>query len=197
MTNLSSQAVDERLFTRWTALAASALFSAFGVILLMQGRLAWCKHGFGVWADAWTHCTSQQLVDPYTLSHFLHGVIFFWLLRPLRATLSLHWRLIVALSLEIGWELFENSAWVIERYRQATASLDYVGDSIVNSMGDVVLTMAGFMVAARFSWKVSIGLFIMLELAALWMARDNLTLNLLMLLWPIEAIKEWQLRALG
>jgi hypothetical protein len=190
------EATVDALFTRRTLLATLAFVLVFGVVLYFEGRPGWCKYGLGFWANAWTRCTSQHLVDPYSLSHFLHGIVFFWLLWPLRAKISLSNRLVLALGLEIGWELFENSAWVIERYRQETASLDYVGDSIVNSMLDVVFTVAGFIAAARFSWKVSLALFIVLELAALWMARDNLTLNIVMLLWPIDALKAWQMEAM-
>ena len=89
------------------------------------------------------------IFDPYSLTHVLHGVIFFWLLRPLAARVGLHWRLIGALVLEVGWEVLENSPWVIERYRQQTASLDYTGDSIVNSLGDVVSMIVGFVFASQ------------------------------------------------
>jgi hypothetical protein len=184
---------DQRLFTRRTAIIAAVLLLAFAALLLAQGRPAWCKFGLGLWTGAWDHCTSQHFLDPYTLSHVLHGVIFYWLLRPLSPRLTLPQRNLVALALEIGWELLENSAWVIERYRQQTAALDYFGDSVLNAVGDVVASVVGFYFASRFSWKASVALFVIFELTMLWAARDNLTLNVLMLFYPIEAIKQWQL----
>jgi hypothetical protein len=184
---------NQRLFTRRTAIMVIVLFLAFAALLLVQGRPAWCKYGLGLWTGAWDHCTSQHLFDPYTLSHVLHGIIFYWLLRPLARRISLPQRNLVALAMEIGWELLENSAWVIERYRQQTAALDYFGDSVLNAVGDVVASVVGFYFASRFSWKASVTLFFVFELTMLWAARDNLTLNVLMLFFPIEAIKHWQL----
>jgi hypothetical protein len=183
----------EPLFTRRTSLIALALVVAFVLVQYWQGRPAWCKEGFGFWTGAWDNCTSQHLVDPYTLSHVLHGVIFYWLLLPFANRMSLPWRMIAALALEIGWELLENSAWVIERYRQQTAALGYIGDSIVNSLADVLATIFGVAFAARFSWKASVAMFLVFEIGMLALARDNLTLNVLMLFFPIEAIKLWQL----
>ena len=106
--------------------------------------------------------------------------------------MSLHWRLIGALGLEIGWELFENSPLVIEYYRQDTASFDYTGDSILNALGDVITAVLGFVFASRVSWKLAVVAFVVLELWALYLARDNLTLNIFMFLVPLEALKEWQ-----
>ncbi len=117
---------------------------------------------------------------------------FFWALRLLVPQWPLAWRLVTALAIEVSWELLENSPWIIERYRQQTASLDYSGDSILNSLSDVTAAVAGFALASRLSWKAAIVVFVALELWALVIARDNLTLNVLMLLWPIEVIKDWQ-----
>jgi hypothetical protein len=185
--------VVPKLFTRRTLAVAIGLVLLFTLVLVLKGRPAWCKYGLALWSDANTHCTSQQLLDPYTMSHFLHGVIFFWLLWPFAARVALQWRLIAAMTLEIGWELFENSHWVIERYRQNTASLDYSGDSILNSLSDVGAATVGFAFAARYSWKASVAVFVAFELVQLYLARDNLTLNVIMLLYPLEAIKQWQL----
>jgi hypothetical protein len=185
--------VTGALFTRRTLVVAVALTLVFGVVLYLQGRPLWCEHGLGLWAGAWTQCTSQHLVDPYTLSHVLHGVIFYWMLWPFASRVTLHHRMMAALVIEIGWEALENSPWVIERYRQHTAALGYVGDSIVNSLVDVVATIVGFAFASRLSWKASVALFVVLELWMLYVARDNLTLNVLMLFSPIEALKQWQL----
>src|SRR5215212_6576826 len=110
----------ERLYSRGTLLATVSIFLVFVGLLYLEGRPAWCKYGLGVWSAAWTHCTSQHILDPYSLTHVLHGLIFYWLLRPFSSRVGLHWRVFGALLLEIGWELLENSPWVIERYRQGT-----------------------------------------------------------------------------
>jgi hypothetical protein len=184
----------QRLFTGRTLLVAASIFLVFGGLLYLEGRPAWCKDGLALWSPAWNHCTSQHLFDPYSLTHVLHGVIFFWMLRPLASRVELRWRLVGALLLEVAWELVENSPWVIERYRQDTASLDYTGDSIVNSLGDLVSTVIGFVFTSRVSWKVALVVFMIVELGLAYFVRDNLTLNVFMLFWPLESLKEWQLR---
>jgi hypothetical protein len=180
-------------YTRQSAIVAIGLTAAFIGMLWLEGRPAWCKTGFALWSPAWNSCTSQNFLDPYSLSHGLHGVIFFWLLWPLSNRVPLAWRLVAAMGLEIGWEVLENSPWVIARYRQDTAAFDYTGDTILNALGDVASAIVGFIFASRFSWKASLAIFVVFELWMLWLAHDNLTLNILMLLYPIEAIKEWQL----
>ncbi len=181
------------LFTRRSAAVAAAMFVLCGITLRLMGRVGWCKYGFAIYSPAWSHCTSQNILDPYTLSHVLHGVIFFWGLALLAPQIALAWRLVIALSLEIGWEILENTPLVIDRYRQATASLDYAGDSVLNSLSDVTAAMLGFIFASKFGWKSALAVFVVFELWALAIARDNLTLNVLMLFWPIDAIKEWQM----
>ncbi|REK12333.1 MAG: DUF2585 family protein [Planctomycetota bacterium] len=181
-----------QLFTRRTAPVALALVALCGMVLYFEGRIGWCKYGFSLWSPAWSRCTSQNLFDPYTFSHLLHGVIFYWLLRWLAPNWPLAWRLIAAMTIEVAWELLENSPPIIERYRQTTASLDYTGDSILNSLSDVAAAVAGFAIASRTGWKTALAMFAGLELLALLIARDNLTLNVLMLIWPIESIKDWQ-----
>jgi hypothetical protein len=180
-------------FDRRSLIVLAILFLAFLGLLVLEQRPAWCKYGFGLWSAAWQHCTSQHLLDPYSMSHVLHGIIFYWALRPFAAKFAFHWRLVAAVALEIGWELLENSPWVVERYRQQTASLDYTGDSILNSVGDVLATIVGFAFASRFTWKASVIVFIAFELWALYLAKDNLILNVLMLFFPLESIKQWQL----
>jgi hypothetical protein len=188
--------LSESLITRRSLVATVLLVLAFIGALVLEGRPLTCKHGFGIWAPAFTHCVSQQLFDSYTLSHLLHGVIFYWMLRPLAGKLPLHWRLVAAAVIEVGWELVENSPWIIEYYRDNTASLDYAGDSIVNSLCDVLSCLVAFIFASRCSRKVAVITFIVLELLAFYMARDNLTLNILMFLLPLEGIKEWQLQGM-
>ena len=107
---------DGVLFTRRTLVVSFALILLFGLVLYFQGRPAWCEDGLGLWTGAATGCTSQHLFDPYTLSHILHGVIFYWMLRPFAARFSLRQRMMGGLVLEITWEALENSPWVIDRY---------------------------------------------------------------------------------
>ncbi len=183
----------QSLFNRRAGAAAVALTIAFVAILWATGRPWLCKTGLGIWTGAWSHCTSQHLLDPYSLTHVLHGIIFYWLLRLLLPKVALPWQIFAAIAVEIAWELVENSEWVIERYRQGTASLDYTGDSILNSAGDVLSTIIGFAFASRFSWKVAAVVFLVVELGLLLTIRDNLTLNVLMLFYPVASIKEWQL----
>jgi hypothetical protein len=180
-------------YSRGTLVAAAGLLLASAMMLMVEGRPGWCKYGLGLWSAAWTRCTSQQFLDPYSLTHVLHGIIFYWMLQPFERRISLRWRLIAALAIEVGWELLENSPVVIQHYRQDTASLDYTGDSIVNSFGDMLSTIVGFVFASRVSWKVALAFFIAAELGLLLLVRDNLTLNIVMLFFPFEWLKEWQL----
>lgn len=187
-----AQGFFRSLVSRRSVLAGLLLLVAFTLVLVYQGRPWWCQDGPALWSPVGTHCTSQNFLDPYSLSHVLHGVLFYGALWLCASRLALPWRMFAALALEIGWELLENSAWVIERYRQNTAALDYTGDSVLNSLGDVVSALVGFAFAAKFSWKASLALFFFFELWLLYLSRDNLTLNVLMLLFPLEAIKQWQ-----
>lgn len=149
--------------------------------------------GAGFWAPAWSSFTSQNFIDPYTLSHVLHGIILYYITFPLWKRLSIPHLFLLVVGLEIFWEMLENTPLIINRYREETASLDYYGDSILNSIGDTVAAMVGFGIAYRFKWKISLLVFFLFEGIMLLTARDNLTLNILMLLYPIDAIKEWQL----
>src|SRR5262245_30206090 len=186
---------SRQLFTRNTLLVAAVLLLAQAIALHLEGMSPWCKYGLGFWSWVNTHCTSQQFVDPYSLTHVLHGVIFYWALRLLASRLAPRWAFVVALAIEMAWEILENSPWVIERYRSHTASLDYRGDSVLNSLGDSLAASIGFVFASRFSWKTSLAFFVAVELLLLIFIRDNLTLNVLMLFFPIEGIKQWQLSA--
>ena len=185
----------ERLETLWTWRTAAILAVILALFLLAlrgMGRIPLCTCGFGIWSGAWESSTSQHVIDPYSASHVLHGIIFYGALWFLRKKLTLSQRLIIAVLIEVAWELFENTPFVINRYRTATASLDYFGDSILNSTFDVLWSMLGFWFAARFPWQASLLAFIAIELILLLTIRDNLTLNVLMLLVPVDAIKTWQ-----
>jgi hypothetical protein len=192
--------MDDRLqplANRRTLCVAVGLTVLFVVALHFEARPWWCKYGVGFWSGVATHCTSQHFLDPYALTHVLHGVLFYWLLRPFAERVALPWRLLAAFALEIAWEILENSPWVIARYRQDTAAFDYTGDSILNALGDLAACAAGIAFAARMPWKASLAFFIIAELLLAATIRDNLTLNVLMLLWPIETVKQWQLSAIG
>jgi hypothetical protein len=184
-------------FCSWPVLLATGgLLTAQIVALGFEGRILWADRGPGFWSAAWAHTTSQHLLDPYSLSHVLHGVLLYFALVPLAKWISIEWRWVLAFALEVGWEVFENSPIIIERYRNETASLDYLGDSMLNSLGDTLMMSGGFLYAAMLPWYASVLLFAGFELLALYLARDNLTLNVLMLLWPIDAIKVWQMQLL-
>jgi hypothetical protein len=135
---------------------------------------------------------SQHLLDPYSLSHVLHGILFFGVLWLLRRRISLPWRFAIAAAIEIAWEMAENSPIIINRYRTATMALGYTGDSILNSLGDIASFLVGFWVAKKLRLWWSVAIFLAVELLLLWWIRDNLALNVLMLLWPIDAIRRWQ-----
>jgi hypothetical protein len=165
--------------------------------LAYAGRQWWCACGEPfLWsAEVASQHNSQHLFDPYSFSHFLHGIIFYavgWLFFRNR---SFGFWLVLATALETGWEILENSPFIIERYRTTTMALGYSGDSIFNSLGDIVACLAGFCVASRITARASIMLFMLIELLCLLTIHDNLTLNVIMLTWPIDAIREWQMGA--
>jgi hypothetical protein len=164
------------------------------VYLRWQGRIWWCECGRWNPVSLYVNSqhNSQHLLDPYSLSHVLHGILFFGILWLFRRHLSLGMRAALAATIEICWEMLENSPIIINRYRAATVSLGYTGDSIVNSMGDIASFVLGFYVARKLGLWRSVAIFLVVELLMLWLIRDNLTLNVLMLLWPIDAIRKWQ-----
>ena len=136
---------------------------------------------------------SQHLVDPYSFTHALHGLLFYALLRPLAGRLGSGTRLVLALVLETLWEVAENSDAVIERYRRATIALAYAGDSVVNSLGDIASCGVGYVLATRLPVRWSVVLFFVVEAVLLAVYRDCFVLNVLMLVHPIEVVKAWQM----
>jgi hypothetical protein len=184
----------ERLFTAPVLAAMSGLLVVHALTLHFMGRIDWCKCGFGLWtSQAWSSETSQMLLDPYSATHVIHGILFYALLWLAAPRASLRSRFLAALLAEVAWEIIENTPFVIDRYRAATASLDYTGDSVLNSVGDVLTEILGFWLAARLPWKWTLALVLITELVLLVTIRDNLTLNILMIFYPNEAIKQWQM----
>lgn len=164
------------------------------VALLSYGRPPICTCGtIRLWEGAVNSPeNSQQIADWYTLSHFTHGILFYGLFWLVLRSMRFETRLILAVAVEAGWELLENSSFIIDRYRQATIALGYTGDSVLNSVSDIAFMTLGFLLARRAPLWLSVTLVLFCELFALWMIRDNLTLNIVMLVWPIQAIKQWQ-----
>lgn len=179
-------------------LAAIAALIVLSVILLrIEGRRWWCQCATPrVWiGDVWTSHCSQHLSDPYSLTHVSHGLIFFWALAWLAPRWPILWRLTVAVAIAAGWEVLENSPMIIERYRTATMSLDYLGDSAVNAVGDIASCALGFFIAMRLGLWLTVALFAAAEAILLLTIRDNLSLGVLMLIYPIDAIRDWQTAA--
>jgi hypothetical protein len=185
-----------RLSLPLALLASLGIIGAVAGILYWMGHVPMCKCGYiklwhGGRADSET---SQHLTDWYTYSHVLHGIIFYWLLTILaRGRLSVAARLVIATMIEGAWEIFENSAFIINRYRAQTIARDYYGDSLVNTVGDMLAMVFGFLLAARLPVWVTVLLLIAVEASLLWLIRDNLILNIIMLIYPLDAIRQWQL----
>jgi len=175
-------------------LGVVAIIGVAALTLHLMGRLDTCACGtIKLWQDD-VHSAenSQQITDWYTFTHVLHGLLFYLAFRYLAPGWSLGSRLLAATAIEAGWEVFENTDFIIDRYREVTISLGYYGDTVINSAFDIVAMVLGFIIAARAPVWLSIALFIATETILALVIRDNLTLNILMLVWPIEAIKHWQ-----
>ena len=182
--------------TRVLQIAAGGFVVLVMIVLLrVQGRLLLCACGqFEIWtSDTCSSNNSQQLFDPYSLTHLLHGFLFFWLIALAFRQLTRERQLLLALLLEAAWEVFENSSFVIERYRTATAALGYQGDTIVNSFGDLVFALAGFLVAQQLGIRRSLIVFVLVELVLILWIHDSLMVQILMLVRPVETIKWWQM----
>lgn len=164
------------------------------VLLRAQGRLFICACGeVQIWtSDTCSSNNSQHLLDPYSFTHVLHGVMFFWLITLLFRRMARGRQVLLALLLEAVWEVIENSSFIIDRYRTATAALGYQGDTVVNSIGDLLCALVGYLIARKLGVRRSLILFLLVELILILWIHDSLLLQILMLLRPIEAIKLWQ-----
>jgi hypothetical protein len=175
-------------------LIAVSVVAVAVVVLLAMGREPICRCGYvKVWHGVTMSAeNSQHIADWYTPSHVIHGFLFYGLLWLVARRIPIGIRLTLATALESGWEILENTPLIINRYREATIALDYYGDSVLNSASDIVFMAAGFAMASRLPVRVTIAAGLALELFVLLMIRDNLTLNILMLVWPLDAVRAWQ-----
>lgn len=177
---------------RRTALAALAILASAAAILLAMGRPRICTCGQITLWGAVGPTQSQMFADWYSPSHVVHGLLFYALLWFIARRRPVERRFLFALSVEALWEIVENTPMTIDRYRTATAALGYTGDSILNSMSDITMMAIGFLAARKLPLWASIALLLILELVPLFVIRDNLALNIWMLLAPNESIRAWQ-----
>jgi len=181
---------------RWVlpGIAMALVLLAMIVLLRAEGRMFLCACGqFAVWVSDWCSSnTSQQLLDPYSLTHLLHGFLFFWLIALAFRRMPRGWQVLLAMLLESAWEIFENTSFVINKYRTETAALGYQGDTIVNSLGDLACALIGFLIARQLGVRRSLIVFVLVEVVLILWIHDSLLLQILMLVRPIEAVKLWQ-----
>lgn len=175
-------------------LVAALTVALAAAYLLWIGREPICKcgdiklwHGVVVSSE-----NSQHISDWYTPSHIIHGFVFFGILWLVARRLSFGWRLAIATAVEALWEIVENSDAVIERYRSVTISLDYYGDSVLNVVADIAAMIIGFFLASRLPVWATVALAVAFEAVTIWLIRDGLALNILMLLWPLDSVAAWQ-----
>jgi hypothetical protein len=176
------------------ALVVTGLVLLTAAWLLWIGREPICTCGYvKLWhGQVFSSENSQHLSDWYTPSHILHGILFYALLWLVARRLAFGWRLAIAVAVECAWEIIENSDAIIERYRAVTISLDYYGDSVLNTVADILAMMLGFFLASRLPVWASVALVLVVEATTIWLIRDGLALNILMLTYPIEAVATWQ-----
>ncbi len=164
------------------------------LVLLSMGRVPICTCGYvKLWeGEVMSPGNSQHLSDWYSPSHLIHGFLFYWLTWLVAPRAPLGWRLLAATIVEVAWELLENSPVIIDRYREVTISLDYYGDSVINTVADILAMGLGFWLAARLPVWASVALAVGFEALTIWLIRDGLALNVLMLAWPLDAVRDWQ-----
>lgn len=186
---------QDPVLSKNAGIVIAVLFATATTILWAQGRVSWCQEGDWMpWSwDIWTPHNSQHVLDPYAFTHVLHGILEFWLIGLVFRKMPMAWRLVLAVAIEGTWEVVENSTFIIERYRTVTLSLDYFGDSIINSIADMFCCTTGFVIAYKLRFWRSLALFIATELILIFWIRDSLVINIIMLIYPIEALKIWQM----
>lgn len=179
---------------RFSHAVTMAIIALTALWLLYVGRVPICECGYvKLWhGETMSSENSQHLSDWYTPSHIIHGLLFYGLLWLVARRLSFGWRLTIATVIEAAWEIVENSEAVIERYRSVTISLDYYGDSVINAVADILAMVVGFFLARVLPIWASVALIVVFEAATMWIIRDGLLLNILMLVSPLDAVKEWQ-----
>jgi hypothetical protein len=175
--------------------AAAAISVTVAAVELWMGRLPFGPDGrIGLWeGDIWSSEQSQRFADLYTFSHTIHGMLFYAILWLVAPRTSVRARFIAAIMMEGAWEVLENSPIIINRYREATIALGYVGDSVFNSVSDIFFAALGFVFAWRARVWVTVAVILAMELGTLALMRDNLALNIIMLVHPIDAIRDWQM----
>ena len=179
----------------WPVFAIVASFIATALLLHLEGRLWLCACGsIQLWSGQICSANnSQHFLDPYSFTHLLHGFLFFWLIGWLFSRLRTNWQLALAVAAEACWEVFENTNFIIDRYRSETAALGYNGDTVVNSFGDILCCLIGFIIARRLGWRRSLVVFAILEVVLIVWIKDSLVLEILMLVVPLDAIRTWQM----
>ena len=179
----------------WPLLAMLAAAMTAAILLHLEGRLWICACGsIRLWSgQVGSANNSQHFLDPYSLTHVLHGFLFFWLIFWLARRLSSGWQMALAVIVEACWEVFENTNFIIDRYRTATAALGYNGDTVVNSFGDIFCCLIGFLIARRLGLRRSLVVFAVLEVVLIIWIKDSLLLEILTLIIPIDAVRAWQM----
>ena len=182
--------------TKRATIISILILGAAAVLLFAMGRNPICACGtIELWVGQRDSAkTSQMLADWYSLSHIVHGLLFYAILWLAVRRWPVEWRFLIALMVEASWEVIENTPLVIDRYRETTAALGYIGDSVINSLSDIGMMCLGFLLARKLPAWAAVALLVVLELVPLFAIRDNLTLNIWNLLAPNPAIAAWQAR---